>query len=48
MKDIADNYLEFLFFIRVLVGMESNKEFNGRHDMLDFPLFMEVPSEYYY
>ena len=28
--------------------MESNKEFNIRHCMLDLPLFMEFTSEDYY
>ena len=28
--------------------METKKEFNSRHYMLDFPLFMEVTSAYYY
>ena len=28
--------------------MEKNKEFKSRHFMLDFTLFMKVPSDNYY
>ena len=35
-------------FTNILIGMEINKEFNSRHSMLEFSLFMAVPSADYY
>ena len=37
-----------LFFTKILFDMETNNPFNNRHSMLSFPIFVAVPSAYYY